>query len=129
MAHAHIVVIGNQKGGSGKSTTSMHLIVSLLHAGYSVGSIDLDDPQATLTRYLENRRHFIAAQGATLALPDHQLVKKSIYDNPGIAQNDDVRRRRVASDDPHEPPQFRDDRLRGDRDGVAPKWLRDDGGP
>ncbi|MCG8547785.1 MAG: division plane positioning ATPase MipZ [Alphaproteobacteria bacterium] len=89
MSHAHIVVIGNQKGGSGKSTTSMHLIVSLLNAGYTVGSIDLDDPQATLTRYLENRRHFIAAQGAQLALPDHQLVKKSIYDNPGIAQNDE----------------------------------------
>ena len=89
MSHAHIVVIGNQKGGSGKSTTSMHLIVSLLNAGYTVGSIDLDDPQATLTRYLENRRHFIAAQGVQLALPDHQLVKKSIYDNPGIAQNDE----------------------------------------
>ena len=59
MANAHIVVVGNQKGGSGKSTTSMHLIVSLLQSGYSVGSIDLDDPQATLTRYLENRRGFM----------------------------------------------------------------------
>ena len=92
MSHAHIVVIGNQKGGSGKSTTSMHLIVSLLHAGYSVGSIDLDDPQATLTRYLENRRHFIAAQGVQLALPEHQLVKKSVYDNPGVAQTDERNR-------------------------------------
>lgn len=68
---AHIVVVGNEKGGTGKSTVSMHLIVSLLNRGLSVGSIDLDARQATLTRYVQNRkdRKDFAALG--LAVPDH----------------------------------------------------------
>jgi predicted alpha/beta-hydrolase family hydrolase len=32
----HVVVIGNQKGGSGKSTFAMHIIVALLKAGKRV---------------------------------------------------------------------------------------------
>lgn len=52
---AHIIVVGNEKGGTGKSTLSMHVIVSLLERGLSVGSIDLDARQATLTRYVQNR--------------------------------------------------------------------------
>jgi len=92
MANAHIVVVGNQKGGSGKSTTSMHLIVSLLQNGYSVGSIDLDDPQATLTRYLENRRTFMESTDIELATPEHHLMGRSFYDNPALAHSDEETR-------------------------------------
>ena len=46
----HVVVIGNQKGGSGKSTFAMHIIVALLKAGKRVASFDLDLNQLTLTR-------------------------------------------------------------------------------
>jgi chromosome partitioning protein len=52
---AQIVVLGNEKGGSGKSTAAMHLIVALLRDGYRVGAIDLDARQATLTNYLAAR--------------------------------------------------------------------------
>ena len=92
MANAHIVVIGNQKGGSGKSTTSMHLIVSLLQNGYTVGSIDLDDPQATLTRYLENRRIFMDSADIKLPNPEHHLMGRSFYDNPALARSDEETR-------------------------------------
>lgn len=92
MANAHIVVVGNQKGGSGKSTTSMHLIVSLLQNGYTVGSIDLDDPQATLTRYLENRRTFMESADVTLPTPEHHLMGRSFYDNPAMARSDEETR-------------------------------------
>ena len=37
-----VVVLGNEKGGTGKSTTAMHLIVALLREGKSVASVDLD---------------------------------------------------------------------------------------
>jgi chromosome partitioning protein len=30
---AHVIVLGNEKGGSGKSTTAMHIAVALLQAG------------------------------------------------------------------------------------------------
>ena len=92
MSNAHIVVVGNQKGGSGKSTTSMHLIVSLLNTGYSVGSIDLDDPQATLTRYVENRRTFMESTGIELATPEHHLMGRSFYENPTLARGDEETR-------------------------------------
>jgi chromosome partitioning protein len=92
MSQAHIVVIGNQKGGSGKSTTAMHLIVSLLNQGYSVGSVDLDDPQATLSRYLENRRNFVGSADMILSMPEHHTLARSIYDNRALAHGDELSR-------------------------------------
>ena len=50
-----IIVFGNQKGGTGKSTLAMHLVVSLLQKGYSVATVDVDARQGTFTRYIENR--------------------------------------------------------------------------
>jgi chromosome partitioning protein len=52
---AHVIVLGNEKGGSGKSTAAMHVIVGLLRDGYSVGAMDLDARQATLSNYLTSR--------------------------------------------------------------------------
>ena len=56
---AHVVVIGNEKGGSGKSTTTMHMIVALLQQGRNVASIDVDARQGTLSRYIANRERFV----------------------------------------------------------------------
>jgi chromosome partitioning protein len=52
---AHVIVLGNEKGGSGKSTTAMHLAIALLKAGQRVATIDLDSRQGTLTHYVERR--------------------------------------------------------------------------
>ena len=65
---AHIIVLGNEKGGSGKSTSAMHLVVALLDQGRRVATIDLDGRQRTLTRYLENRAKAVA-EGANLLMP------------------------------------------------------------
>ena len=56
-----VIVLGNQKGGSGKSTTAMHVIVGLMNCGYAVGSVDLDGTQATLTHFVENRQRLAEA--------------------------------------------------------------------
>ena len=50
-----VITLGNQKGGSGKTTTGMHLMVGLMSCGYKVGSLDLDGDQATLSHFMENR--------------------------------------------------------------------------
>ena len=71
---ANVIVIGNEKGGSGKSTTAMHLIVALLRLGHSVGSIDVDTRQATLTRYIHNRTMFADGRGLSLPMPDHRTI-------------------------------------------------------
>ena len=64
---AHVIVVGNEKGGAGKSTLSIHLIVALLKAGYKVACIDLDTRQQTLTRFLENRRSWSSQLASILA--------------------------------------------------------------
>ena len=71
---ATIVALGNEKGGSGKSTTAMHLVVALLRAGRRVASVDLDDRQGSLSRYLDNRRAHARAHGVELPMPDHEAI-------------------------------------------------------
>ncbi len=83
---AHIVVLGNEKGGSGKTTTAMHLIAMLLHEGARVGSIDLDGRQRSLTRYVENRKAWAEANGVNLVMPDHIVIPRSEADSVAEAQ-------------------------------------------
>ena len=66
---AHIIVFGNEKGGSGKSTTCMHVATALVRSGARVGVLDLDLRQRSLGRYVENRRAFAAAQDIPLPTP------------------------------------------------------------
>lgn len=67
----HVIVVGNEKGGSGKSTTALHLAVYLLHLGHRVATIDVDSRQQTLTRYVRNRRASAEASGRDVLMPKH----------------------------------------------------------
>lgn len=67
---ARVIVIGNEKGGAGKSTVSVHLSVALMRMGKKVGVIDLDVRQRTLTRYLENRLRWMQSTEAKLPMPE-----------------------------------------------------------
>lgn len=69
--NAHVIVLGNEKGGSGKSTTAFHLAICLLYAGFKVASIDVDSRQQTLTRYVQNRRKWAQAHDLRLPHPTH----------------------------------------------------------
>jgi len=73
---AHVIVLGNEKGGSGKSTTAMHIAVSLLKAGQRVATIDLDSRQQTFTHYVENRRACAQRSGSPLELPQHYCIAR-----------------------------------------------------
>lgn len=67
---ATVIVFGNEKGGTGKSTLAVHVAVALAREGLKVDVIDGDVNQGTLSRYLENRQAFLSANpGAQLALP------------------------------------------------------------
>ncbi len=72
-----VIAIGNEKGGTGKSTTAMILTVALLKLGYGVGSIDLGGRQGTLSRYLMNRRALVKATGRDVAMPLHRRIEAS----------------------------------------------------
>jgi len=73
---AHVIVLGNEKGGSGKSTTAMHVAVSLLKAGQRVATIDLDSRQQTFTHYVENRRNSAKRTGVALEVPQHYAIAR-----------------------------------------------------
>ncbi len=68
---AHIIVVGNEKGGAGKSTVSMHVATALARMGHRIGVLDLDLRQKTLARYIANRRKFLQAEGLDLPSPDY----------------------------------------------------------
>ncbi len=66
-----IIVFANEKGGTGKSTLAMHVIVALLRQGKKVASFDLDPHQGTLSHYLSNRESFSKHMGLPLPSPKH----------------------------------------------------------
>ncbi len=69
---AHIIVVGNEKGGSGKSTISMHIATALSRIGRKVGLLDLDLRQQSLARYVENRKATCTREGVTLPQPEYR---------------------------------------------------------
>ncbi len=85
-----LIVLGNEKGGSGKSTTAMHVIVSLLSQGYSVGAVDLDARQGTLSRYIENRAALNRRNGLNLPCPELAAVLPSDRRSRDEAEKEDL---------------------------------------
>lgn len=69
MTKAHHIVFANEKGGTGKSTTAVHVAVALEARGARVACIDLDNRQRTLARYMENRRETMARRNVILPTP------------------------------------------------------------
>lgn len=75
---AHIFVIGNEKGGAGKSTTCVHLAIGLAYLGFKVTTIDADTRQQTCSRYFENRQRAIKSKSFAIPVTNH------------VALNDDI---------------------------------------
>lgn len=72
---AHMIVFANEKGGTGKSTTCVHTAVALTAQGLSVGVIDLDSRQRTVTRYLENRTDTTRRREIDLPIPRFEVFE------------------------------------------------------
>ncbi len=96
VGRAHVLVIGNEKGGSGKSTTALHIAVALLGEGARVATLDLDARQATLGRYVENRAAYAKRKGVELAMPVHAAVPLSTLPDRTAAEADERARLEAA---------------------------------
>ncbi|MEM8823337.1 MAG: division plane positioning ATPase MipZ [Pseudomonadota bacterium] len=83
---AHIIVFGNEKGGSGKSTTCMHTATALTRSGARVGALDLDLRQRTFTHYLENRARYSERHG--VALPTPKVAGLPKVDRSALAEGE-----------------------------------------
>ena len=64
-----VIVVGNEKGGAGKSTIAVHLAVALAHDGARVATLDLDRRQQSTARFFASRARWAEANGATLPHP------------------------------------------------------------
>lgn len=91
-ARAHAIVLGNEKGGSGKSTTAMHLFAALSLQGKRVGVMDLDLRQQSFFRYLDNRASHSAASKLDLPAPERgQVAASRAQDRVEARREDDDR--------------------------------------
>ncbi|MDR2794612.1 MAG: division plane positioning ATPase MipZ [Holosporaceae bacterium] len=84
----YIIVFGNEKGGTGKSTLAVHVSVYLLNLGFRVGTIDVDARQGTFTQYLEHRK----ASSLNLELPQHMAIIQSQFEDREKARMDEYER-------------------------------------
>ncbi|ORU92627.1 MAG: ATPase [Cycloclasticus sp. symbiont of Poecilosclerida sp. N] len=73
----HLIVLGNEKGGTGKSTLAMHIVVSLMNVEKKVAVIDLDSRQRSVARYLQNRRTSMENGSARVAMPEFTVLAQS----------------------------------------------------
>ncbi|MFI4933667.1 MAG: division plane positioning ATPase MipZ [Caulobacterales bacterium] len=64
-----IIVVGNEKGGAGKSTIAVHLATALAHDGAKVAVLDLDQRQQSMGHFFANRGQWISANSADLPQP------------------------------------------------------------
>ena len=86
MAQPLVIVVGNEKGGAGKSTLAIHIVTGLLHAGKKVAIIDLDLRQRSMERFFSNRAAWTAANGHDLPLP----IVPDMGDGKALAKADEA---------------------------------------
>jgi chromosome partitioning protein len=79
MSSTRVIVVANEKGGSGKSTVAMHVAIALVKSGQRVATIDLDARQKSFTHFIENRRAWAKQVARDLEIPDHFCFGKVHY--------------------------------------------------
>ncbi len=80
MSNAYVIVVGNEKGGAGKSTVAVHLVTALLHEGARIVAIDLDTRQQTMGHFFANRAAWLNANSARLPQPVSITDVKTLAD-------------------------------------------------
>jgi len=84
MADPAVIVVGNEKGGAGKSTLAIHIVCGLLHAGRRVAIIDLDLRQRTMAKFFANRAIWMAGNNQSLPMP----IEPDMGDGMALAKAD-----------------------------------------
>src|SRR5690242_377223 len=88
-----VIVVGNEKGGSGKSTVAIHIAVALMKMGQRVATIDLDARQSSFSHYIANRRAWAERIGRDLGIPDHVCLDDELI--PGDSDEHGARAKKL----------------------------------
>lgn len=86
MTQPQVIVVGNEKGGAGKSTLAIHIVAGLLHAGRRVAILDLDLRQRSMSHFFAHRAAWTAANGVTLPMP----TEPDLGDGKALARADEA---------------------------------------
>ncbi|MBX9617392.1 MAG: division plane positioning ATPase MipZ [Caulobacteraceae bacterium] len=86
MTQPQVIVVGNEKGGAGKSTLAIHIACGLLHAGRRVAVIDLDLRQQSMSHFFSHRAAWTAANKVTLPMP----LEPDLGDGKALAKADEA---------------------------------------
>ncbi|MBI1406956.1 MAG: P-loop NTPase [Caulobacter sp.] len=86
MNQPRVIVVGNEKGGAGKSTIAIHLTSALLHGGARVAIMDLDLRQSSLARFYRNRTAWLAS-APEVSLPE-PLARHPALDGVALARTE-----------------------------------------
>ncbi len=92
---AHIIVVGTEKGGAGKSTVSMHVATALARMGHKVSALDLDLRQKTFGRYATNRKTFLEKAGLSLPSPRYHDLPE--IDQASLKPGENLYDRRLSA--------------------------------
>lgn len=101
MAQSKVIVVGNEKGGAGKSTLAIHIATALLHGGATVSVLDLDLRQRSMGHFFEHRRAWLSAANATAPMPlEHPLdiTLAKATDDEALKRMDEVLDQAAQSD-------------------------------
>lgn len=82
MSQAKVIVVGNEKGGAGKSTIAIHLATALLHGGAKVATLDLDLRQQSMAHFFAHRRAWLEANKALAPTPIEFLLGAELAKAP-----------------------------------------------
>ena len=86
MTQPQVIVVGNEKGGAGKSTLAIHIVCGLLHAGRRVAILDLDLRQRSMSHFFAHRAAWTAANGVILPMP----IEPDLGDGKALARADEA---------------------------------------
>lgn len=85
---AHTIVIGGDNTGSGKSMAAVHLAVSLLHRGKSVGLIDLDRDRGTSANFMAERIAWAKQERLQLVVPTVERLAQGGTEGDVVSEPD-----------------------------------------
>jgi len=83
VSQARVIVVGNEKGGAGKSTIAIHLMTGLAWQDARVAVVDLDLRQQSFGRFLASRRRWLEAQGVEAPMPTEIRLADEAAKAPG----------------------------------------------